>query len=91
MTSENVKELAILVKKAKEALKDAQNYADQHHLSFVWSDTYGLSMQTYQGAGVKDPSLDWEDSTNEWAESDSTHSEGGYLKEGRWVSSSDNC
>lgn len=88
MTSENVNELAILVKKAKDALKEAQNYANAHALSFEWDREYGSRQQTYQGTGVKDE-IEWSESN--WAESDLNHYEGGYIKEGRWVSSSDNC
>lgn len=78
---EKLATLAKFVQIAREALDNAQKFADEHALSFNWDDSYGSSKQTYLGRGMKNP--DWQDSGCEWDDS--------RLTEGKWTSSSDGC
>lgn len=73
--------LAKLVKISKDALSAAMLFADEHALSFTFSEEYGDRRQDYHGKGTK--KRDWQDSGCEWDDSVNT--------QGVWTSSSDDC
>lgn len=75
---EKVEKMAALVKAAKDALKEAEKFADEHSLVFAWDNEYGCKKQDYVGKGHPLDGFVWDIKKGE-------------LSEGEWVSSSDMC
>jgi len=76
---EKLIQLYAYVSQAKDALKQAQDYADEHGLSFKWDSTYGNRNQEYLGRGFRYDFYRFDNDDEK------------ILSEGKWVSSSDGC
>ncbi len=81
LKKQKLEEIAKLLSAARQALTDAQAIADEHALSFKWSDDYGSEKQTYCGKGTEIEEYDWEKNRDVKR----------ILTEGEWDSSSKHC
>lgn len=87
-TKEQQQELAEIVARGRQALKDAVAFADEHGLAFRWDESYGSAQQEYVGKGFVNPDYA-NPSEDDWVPSG--YDETGARERGGWVSSSDHC
>lgn len=82
MSNKKVNEqIAKLLEESRQKLKEAQELADKHSVTFMWDREYGSRQQEYIGKGAT--YYGYDEDKGDWGDI--------VADEGRWYSSSDQC